>query len=716
MPFWVFTNESSGVPECRTVELSSAPTNILECRFLGMQGNLTFYYKDTRVADKALLLGINNYKKVTPLRGCVNDVENMRKLLTEIYGFNPSNVKVLLNQKAVKKEVRTQMAWLFRDAKPNERVVFHFSGHGSQTVDLDGDESENADELICLYDMDFGDPESYLLDDELRDWTKKLPAGVRLTVVLDSCHSGSGTRMLMAPVAGKSSKLMPMVFDSQVTVARALSGNTQTRGLGANEAALIATDPNSEDLVRVRYIEPPQEIKDAIEARGTKSARGLVVANMNHVLLAGCKDSQTSADATIDRTPSGAFTYYLCKTIRDGGAKLERKELINRVEVALRDNHFSQVPQLEGPTDKGPLFSGSREPNVETSKPSFDLTDLGVSVGVDGLKNLIPTIAILAPEAQVEALRLFGTLAGFSERRVSHRAVGERFLIYVHGICQHEAGYSDGWWNALRPFTSAFGPGTLGGTRREVLWSDIVNERAFELKSNRAVGAGAARQLDEQEQLKESIIDSLRERTDRQIIAAGPTDLADGEAVRAFEDARAVSIPGLNCIDDFTVYMVNESVRAEVIERFTRVVRPLLESGAELDIVSHSWGTVVAYEGLRELAETGVTSGGIRNFFTVGAALSIGPVKMSLRSDNRDGKRPAMVHRWVNLNARGDVVGGTLKGRPYAVDSEFPGLDAFNCTKFFGIALNPTCAHSSYFVSGNNAVNRDIFAKCIDQV
>jgi uncharacterized caspase-like protein len=170
------------------------------------------------MADKALLLGINSYKKVNSLRGCINDVDNMRKLLTEVFGFNPSNVKVLLNDKVVKKDVKAHLAWLFNDAKPNDRIVFHFSGHGSQTVDRDGDESEAVDELLCLYDMDFRDPETYLLDDELRDWAKKLPTGVQLTFVLDSCHSGTGTRMLMEPVAGKSGKQVPMMVDTYACV------------------------------------------------------------------------------------------------------------------------------------------------------------------------------------------------------------------------------------------------------------------------------------------------------------------------------------------------------------------------------------------------------------------------------------------------------------------------------------------------------------------
>src|SRR5437016_12008531 len=155
------------------------------------------------MADKALLLGINNYKKVNGLNGCASDVDNMRRLLTEQFQFRPENVKVLLDQNVVKKDVKKQMNWLFDDAQPGDRVVFHFSGHGSYTADLDGDEDDGQDELICLYDMDFNDAETYLLDDELHAWTKKLPEEVERTVVLDRCHSGTGTRLMMAPAPNK---------------------------------------------------------------------------------------------------------------------------------------------------------------------------------------------------------------------------------------------------------------------------------------------------------------------------------------------------------------------------------------------------------------------------------------------------------------------------------------------------------------------------------
>src|SRR3954463_3582496 len=115
------------------------------------------------MADKALLIGINDYETVGRLRGCVNDVMSMEALLTGKFGFK--SVRKLLNGEAKKDEVKKQMAWLFQRVSPGDRLVYHFSGHGSYTADEDGDEEDGADELICLCDMSFANRSSYLLDD-----------------------------------------------------------------------------------------------------------------------------------------------------------------------------------------------------------------------------------------------------------------------------------------------------------------------------------------------------------------------------------------------------------------------------------------------------------------------------------------------------------------------------------------------------------------------
>ena len=285
-------------------------------------------------------------------------------------------------------------------------------------------------------------------------------------------------------------------------------------------------------------------------------------------------------------------------------------------------------------------------------------------------------------------------------------AAANRRLIYVHGICQHAPGYSNPWWQSLKPFVGdEFGLGTLGQTRLEVVWSDLVNQAMA------ALAAAPSDALSEQLQVAEEIRHTLEDRLDRHAFAVAPQ--TDTGAAAMSDALGLVSIPGLNCVDDFTVYLVNDGVRQEIINRFIQVMQPLLSSSLEIDIVSHSWGTVVAYEGLRQLESK--LPGKVRNFFTVGAALSIGTVQRDLRPENRDGRRPGMVHRWTNLNAHGDVVGGRLQGRPYEVDDDFPNLEPFGCGSLLGL-VNPVCAHSSYFQDGNVATNRDIFAAFMNHV
>jgi len=81
------------------------------------------------------------------------------------------------------------MRWLVQGAQPNDNLFFHFSGHGGQTEDLDGDEEDGYDETI--YPVDFKQA-GMIVDDEMHDiMVKALPPGCRLTAIFDCCHSGS---------------------------------------------------------------------------------------------------------------------------------------------------------------------------------------------------------------------------------------------------------------------------------------------------------------------------------------------------------------------------------------------------------------------------------------------------------------------------------------------------------------------------------------------
>lgn len=75
---------------------------------------------------------------------------------------------------------------------------------------------------------------------------------------------------------------------------------------------------------------------------------------MNAIAVAGCRDDQTSADATIGGLPSGALTWGLLKTLGEiKKAKLKNpkikytwKELIDLVRYKLKKAGYEQIPQL----------------------------------------------------------------------------------------------------------------------------------------------------------------------------------------------------------------------------------------------------------------------------------------------------------------------------------------------------------------------------------
>jgi hypothetical protein len=646
------------------------------------------------MAGKAVLTGINRYKHISHLRGCINDVQNIRRLLIEMFAFSDKDIHVLTDDEVTKERIVDEWEWLTGKAKPGDNLVFHFSGHGSYVEDLDGDEDDGADELLCLYDMDFNDPDTYLLDDDMRKLTEQVPAGAYLTVILDQCHAGTATRLLFSPDEASRSltdRQAPLV-DQQVSWLRAA-------GSGARSLSLDKLPEQT--LVLARFVEPPPGVLRAVSANRIHSriARDSVNGDdhMNHVLWAASRSNQTAADAYIDGVFQGAFTYYFCNAVRQLGADAEHRRLHDAVSKALKKAHFTQAPQLEPRAVQGPLLRWAG--NGKASGAIAETLSDG-SVVASGSSELLSVLREFRDV--VPLLRDIRDKLQRSDSFTDTSRAVDRALVYVHGICHHDADYAEPWWKSLRPHLSLQLQTEFDRNRYAVLWSDLVNGA----RSAAFTEASPERQQQEEE-LAEQIKEVLRDRADRQEIEVTPHQEAH-ETPRALQVAEAeralFGIPGLNCVDDFVQYLLNNGTRAAIQKRFIDAVIPLLRSGATIDVISHSWGTVVAYEALRRLDDTSFP-GKVQTLFTVGAALAIRPVRGRLQPG--DGKRPRHVRRWVNLNARGDIVGGPLKGMQ--VDHDFLNLHPTACKKL----VTPSCAHGSYFNVDNTAVNRDIFARYI---
>lgn len=152
------------------------------------------------VKKRALLIAINYFGQDGELHGCQNDIVNMENYLRKC-GY--TEFTVLKDDKADSKHLKpdaptranilSAMRKFIADAKPGQTLYIHYSGHGSQLWDQGGDEIDCKDECICPVDYDGSAQDSgFIRDDDMNNiLVKELPAGVKLRVCFDSCHSGS---------------------------------------------------------------------------------------------------------------------------------------------------------------------------------------------------------------------------------------------------------------------------------------------------------------------------------------------------------------------------------------------------------------------------------------------------------------------------------------------------------------------------------------------
>ena len=289
---------------------------------------------------KALLVGINRYPDPgNELKGCVNDVRQMADMLKSRYGFpGDGNLRLLTDARATTKAILDGLAWLTGGASPGDSLVFHYSGHGSQVPDRNGDETtDRLDEILCPYDLDWDHP---LTDDDLAAACERVPQGALLTVILDCCHSGTGLRDFA--FSGNRHYLTSLTRPANL----AHSPRVIPRGNFVRPCGI----PPSDAPDRRRFL-PFPGTPHPTPPRPLRPGRrfGVNVTRTNAVLITACRDDQTSADAWIDGGYHGAHTFYLCRTLANGPDNLTCRALVSATGTALARAGFDQVPQLEGP-------------------------------------------------------------------------------------------------------------------------------------------------------------------------------------------------------------------------------------------------------------------------------------------------------------------------------------------------------------------------------
>lgn len=151
---------------------------------------------------RALVIGIGEQtdKSWSKINGD-KDVPYVQQML-KVAGYK--NVTTLINKQATKAGIVTAFKRLTTQCVAGDIVYIHFSGHGQQVTDVNGDEKDGWDEAWIPYDayLKYDEKrykgENHLIDDELNTLLtairNKIGDSGKLLVVVDACHSGDSSR------------------------------------------------------------------------------------------------------------------------------------------------------------------------------------------------------------------------------------------------------------------------------------------------------------------------------------------------------------------------------------------------------------------------------------------------------------------------------------------------------------------------------------------
>ena len=153
-------------------------------------------------ANHALLIGIGQYK-ARILEGPPHDVAALRNVLTSKYDFKHENIRVLINQEAVKSRILNELEQLAHITQPGDRIFIYYSGHGTSRrdnlmslplphgsgalvpADFRGDPDQTIEELMSQLIVGKRD---------LRPMLARLDRNRQVLMVFDTCFSGNTVR------------------------------------------------------------------------------------------------------------------------------------------------------------------------------------------------------------------------------------------------------------------------------------------------------------------------------------------------------------------------------------------------------------------------------------------------------------------------------------------------------------------------------------------
>jgi hypothetical protein len=314
-----------------------------------MEAFRTLNVKPTR---RALLVGINDYPDpANQLEGCVNDVFLMSSVLQEC-GFNPEDIRVVLNNRATAAGILDRMHWLLDGVKAGDERVLFYSGHGAQMpVYGPTDEADHMDECLVPYDFDWT-PQRAFTDNQFLGLYSQLPYDCYFAAIFDCCHSGGMTREGGGKARGISPpddirhRALRWNAELQMWEDRTFPSSNPSLLKGEDGISYLGASGASYRIGRAITLRslPKKEYDDV---RRTLKHNGPYLP----VIMEACQENQFSYEYRHGTQSYGAFTFSLAATLRAKRSKNVNPsfvQLMEDINARLKQLKYNQTPNLVG--------------------------------------------------------------------------------------------------------------------------------------------------------------------------------------------------------------------------------------------------------------------------------------------------------------------------------------------------------------------------------
>ncbi|HLP61610.1 MAG TPA: caspase family protein [Candidatus Deferrimicrobium sp.] len=269
---------------------------------------LTFHCPIGAVSKHGLLIGIDDYKisGLENLKGTENDLQLIKDVLLNNLGFQEQEITVLKNKNATHSGLEKAFSQLAEKINNGDFVYIHYCGHGSQTLDNDGDEYPGLyDQTWVPYgsrsDRMEGKDCYDITDDELHQWLLPIfNKTEHVVIVSDSCYSAGVTR-------------------GNILSARSVS-------------------PDLRHYPSIGKIVVKKDFADGI-------------------IIGAAQDDELAFEAIFDGKIHGLFSWYWLDSLKKSRPGDTWSDLFQRTYIMVSNYFDQQHPQFQGDADK-PVFEG----------------------------------------------------------------------------------------------------------------------------------------------------------------------------------------------------------------------------------------------------------------------------------------------------------------------------------------------------------------------